>query len=531
MNALIALLLTGLLVFAIALGTAMLLTPLVRTIASRLALFDLPDDRRVHTSPTPRLGGVGVFIAFQLAVLVLYMKYPVALHEGALNFYWWKNYLCGALLLMIIGLVDDLQGLKAFWKLCSQIFVAIFLFFQGVQVGGLFSIDLPWALNLLITIIWFVAIINAFNLIDGFDGVASGLGVIAALGIAGSFVFRGLTHDVIIMVALIGACLGFLKYNRSPASIFLGDCGSMFIGYTLANVTLSTMSKGTGLAAIWVPMLALGVPVFDTFLAVWRRVARKLLHQVLKLPKVGIMAPDMEHVHHRLVNSGLVPKNVAATLYLVNSILVLLGILTMTYREYALGIFSVFFLLAAFTIIRYVARIELWQSGLVIVHGINDNNRLVFKIAFYVICDLLAMLLALGLAISFAPFGPSNMRQLFFWWWSYVPAWVILPLAGMLALSAYTQSRPNIEVAFFSRALREVLGSALVLLIAIAITTNGFAYQRTLAGLYFVLAWIPIAGIRLFPSAVEDLMNFYGMLREQPAISNQDLEPADLKES
>ncbi len=355
------------------------LTPLIRKWALSLGVVDMPGERRPHLQPTPRCGGVAVFIAFHLSCYVAFVTVgPLGLtSEGSLlDFQWWLLLLSSSFVLLLIGLYDDFKELGAVIKLLGQIVAAAIMFFFGVRFGGVFGFELSPFFDFLTTIIWHVAIINAFNLIDGHDGVATGLAAIAALGIGGTFIYRNLPLEALLLCGFIGACLGFLRHNYPPASIFLGDSGSMFLGFTLASITLSTSSKGTGLAALWVPLFALGVPIFDTMLAIVRRSGRVLLDAIEGNPNEGgVMSADIEHVHHRLVQQGFSARTVTSILYIANISLVFVGMLSLIWRDSALGMFLVLFIVGAFITLRHIAQKEVLQVSTVLVE-INSHAHL-----------------------------------------------------------------------------------------------------------------------------------------------------------
>ena len=162
-------------------------------------------------------------------------------------------------------------------------------------------------------------LINAFNLIDGMDGACAGLGMIASAGLAGMLISLHRPADALVLIALAGACLGFLRYNFNPASIFLGDCGSMFIGFMLAAISLKANVKQSTIVALLVPLLAVGVPVFDVIMAVWRRIARKLVG-LIRQDKLAtkVFGPDLDHIHHKLMRSGMTQRKAAMVLYSYN---------------------------------------------------------------------------------------------------------------------------------------------------------------------------------------------------------------------
>ena len=183
------------------------------------------------------------------------------------------------------------------WLSCWVNSVLHFLPFPTIsELKSFWGSNYPGYLNLVVTVAWILILVNAFNLIDGMDGLAVGLAVISSCGIAGSLLFRHLPGDALILIGLIGSCLAFLRYNYYPAKIFLGDSGSMFLGFTLATIALGTASKGTAMATIGIPLLAVGVPIFDTILAIWRRSVRGIMKISNKaFAEDMVMKPDLDH--------------------------------------------------------------------------------------------------------------------------------------------------------------------------------------------------------------------------------------------
>jgi UDP-GlcNAc:undecaprenyl-phosphate/decaprenyl-phosphate GlcNAc-1-phosphate transferase len=339
-----------------------LLTPLVEKVAPRLSLLDMPEARRLHQQPTPTGGGIAVFAGFHLGCAAIFLL-PWPFFEGHLEFGWWWRFLIVSSVLLAVGLADDVRNLRPLVKLLGQIAVAVLAFLLDMRVGRLLHLELHYAVDLFVTVGWFLALINAFNLIDGMDGLATGLAAIASLGLASSYLFRHEPRDTMVMLALLGACLAFLRYNFYPARIFLGDAGSMFLGLVLAAVPLATNAKGTLIASMGVPLLAVGVPVFDTMLAVWRRSVRRAMaraeHPGQSGPEGRLMQADMDHLHHRLAREGLSQRSVATWLYGLNAALVVLGILLMLYHSHSLGILLVAFVAAVYVIVKHLAHVEL----------------------------------------------------------------------------------------------------------------------------------------------------------------------------
>ena len=242
--------------FFAALVVTLIATPLIRRVALRFGVVDLPNERRPHKRPTPRGGGLAVVIGVQAANLLTLIIFRHT-HADAFGFRWWETYTLASTLLVIVGVIDDVRGLNPVAKLCGQAAAAIIISRTGTSFGTIFGLALPPALDSAFVVIWIVAIINAFNLIDGLDGLASGLAIISAIGLCGVFGLGQLPGDVVVLAALIGACLGFLRYNFHPASIFLGDSGSMFIGFTLGVLSLQTLTKSTFVLSMTIPLLVL----------------------------------------------------------------------------------------------------------------------------------------------------------------------------------------------------------------------------------------------------------------------------------
>lgn len=280
-------------------------TPLARKIAVACDAIDYPDKRRVNTRPIPRMGGVAMFIGIVASVVVIDI--------GVLFFGWTNPFASsasgrvdfmlvglGVTFMFIVGVIDDISGLRARYKFLGQVVAAAIvsssgLLLQNIQnpfVEGTF-IEFGW-LSYPITIIYLVCFANIINLIDGLDGLASGISAISAGTI---FVFAALAGRIeaaILCVVVVGVCLGFLKFNHHPASIFMGDSGSLLLGLSLGVVSLLAVARSTLFISLLVPILAAGVPIMDTAAAIIRRTRA---HQ-------PIDAPDKGHIHHRLLAAG-----------------------------------------------------------------------------------------------------------------------------------------------------------------------------------------------------------------------------------
>ena len=316
-----------LLALFIALVFSFLMTPIVRTFAYKVGAIDVPKDgRRMHKVPTPRLGGLAIFIGFMISTLLFVPMTPEM-----------KSVLLGAVVIVVLGVVDDSVVLSAKVKFIVQILAALIPALNGVTIQAfsnpnIFSSNLYWMLgNLSIpfTVLWIVAVTNSVNLIDGLDGLANGVSTISATTMLVLALLLGESDVAIVLAALVGACVGFMPYNFNPAKMFMGDTGAMFLGYILATMSIQGLFKYYAVISFVVPFLILGLPIFDTSFAFFRRLARGQ----------SPMSPDREHIHHRLIDMGLSQKQAVATLYVVSAILGLSTVVLTTGGEQRAMIF------------------------------------------------------------------------------------------------------------------------------------------------------------------------------------------------
>jgi len=433
-------------VFLTGLVVTYLLTPVVRSIAINFGVVDLPDARRPHKRLTARGGGVAVVLGVHAACLAAVL-FPGPKLAGALDFMWWQKFALASLVLLVVGVIDDVRGMRPLIKLGGQIAAALIMWFSGTRFGLLLGYNLPASVDCALVVIWLVAIVNAFNLIDGLDGLASGLAIISAVGLCGILLMQQIPGEVLLLLGFIGACLGFLRYNFNPASIFLGDTGSMFIGFTLGVVSLQTFNKNTFLISMAIPIMVLGVPIYDALLAIWRRSVRSWVSGKNGGTKRGIMQPDVEHLHHRLSKSGLSTKRVATFLYLLNGGLVVFGLAIMLFQSHAAGIFLIALLAGVYVLMRQLAVIELRETGSAILTGLRRPTHSTLKALAYPAWDMIWLAGSLAL-IMWAVEG----QRVDFWhsWFVDLPIWVT-PTFSLLALS-------RTYVTYWPRArLRDVL--------------------------------------------------------------------------
>jgi UDP-GlcNAc:undecaprenyl-phosphate/decaprenyl-phosphate GlcNAc-1-phosphate transferase len=293
---------------------ALAVTPLVRALALRVGALDEPSARRMHSAAVPRLGGVAVLVAGVLALAVAPLLDVPALDLLAARGWHLGWLLAGVLLVTTAGIVDDIRGLEPLPKLCWQGAAAALAIAGGY---GLHGVTNPFtgafiefgAAGGLATVVWILVITNALNLIDGLDGLAAGVAVIASATLLVVAVSEDRVDAACLWATLLGALVGFLRYNFSPASIFLGDSGSLLIGYLLAVLSLQSLQKGATAVVVLVPLLALGLPIMEVVLTLFRR--------TLVSGLASIFRADRQHIHHRLVAAGMTQRRAVLTLYAV----------------------------------------------------------------------------------------------------------------------------------------------------------------------------------------------------------------------
>jgi UDP-GlcNAc:undecaprenyl-phosphate GlcNAc-1-phosphate transferase len=305
--------------FAAALVVGLLITPVVRHYAHRLELLDMPGGRKVHQVPVPRLGGVAMVIAVAVGVTVALFS-PAELNiVGGLRPNRAPAILAAVAVLFAVGVWDDVRGTRPLVKLAFQVAAATLAWGLGLSIERLFF---PWGMvelgvaSLPLTVAWIVGVINAVNLIDGLDGLASGV-VLTALGAFGLLAAGdGVDPTLPIIAATAGAAVGFLAYNLHPASIIMGDTGSMFLGFVVAAIAISLTQDGVSPVAPWVPIIALGVPLADTLWAVIRRTARG----------AAFFVADRGHIHHQLLERGLSQRDAMLSLTAVSAGLAIVAV-------------------------------------------------------------------------------------------------------------------------------------------------------------------------------------------------------------
>lgn len=499
-------------IFLAGMLAALVLTPVWRRFAPRGGFMDRPGGRKVHLRPVPRGGGAAVFVGFHVACAVVFL-FPWKPFAGQLSIDWWFRFLPLSAGVVSLGLLDDRFDLKPLVKLLGQVALGAAAYALGFRLQNLFGFSLPGWVDAAATVFWFVALMNAFNLIDGVDGLATGIALIAAGGIGLSLVFRGSPGDVLLFLGFAGACLGFLRYNFYPASVFLGDAGSLFLGFTLAALSISTNSKASFMAGLGVPMLAVGVPLFDTLLAVWRRSMRRILNRAAGgRTGPGIENADADHLHHRLLRRGFGQGQVAGFLYAATLLLVVVGLLASAFNDRALGILVLAFLLAAYTVVRHLAGIELHESGQVVLRGLARPVRRNRTLLFYLVGDLLILnsVLLAGHALLDLQDGVLDVSLKAAWLGS-APMDLFIPFAVLLLFRSYSRVWYLARVSeYASTGLAVALGYAIAGGLQLLVARSR-GEVLSLALYYLLLAGLAAPAVVLTRAAlrvVQDLMQW-----------------------
>ncbi|HZK88281.1 MAG TPA: MraY family glycosyltransferase [Anaerovoracaceae bacterium] len=300
-------------IFLTAFVLALIFTPVAIWLAPKIGAVDIPKDaRRMHTKPMPRFGGMAIFIGATIAITVFIGNDPRAI-----------GILIGGVCIYALGVVDDLKGMPAKVKLLGQIGCASIVFAFGIRIqfitnhfgdGHSYLVGIT---SFIITIIWIVGITNTVNLIDGLDGLAAGVAAIASLSICYTAYIHGMYEVTFAMLAIAGGALGFLPFNFHPAKIFMGDGGSLFLGFMLAAFSIMGPVKGATIVATIVPVLVLGIPIFDTAFAILRRLINRR----------PIMEADKGHLHHRMMAVGLGQKRTVLMIYGISAVMGIAAVL------------------------------------------------------------------------------------------------------------------------------------------------------------------------------------------------------------
>ena len=418
-----------------AFAVSLILTRICIAVLPHLGYMDIPKGRHIHKKPVPRAGGIGFILAFWFAILLYAAKltngdFSQLLSLPVGQFLWSMS--GASLILLVTGLYDDRFEMHSVAKLMLQICAGATLYFMDGGIRTIFDYTLPAYVALPLTIIWTIGIVNAFNLIDGLDGLAAGLASISSICVAIWILINGDNLPmVILLLTFCASCLGFLVFNFSPAKIFMGDTGSMFLGLFFATTSMDQCSRpAITVAALLVPLVAIGVPIFDVILAIWRRSVRKFgIHMLKKnmnndemvselehgidctgkidLEKAaednGVMDADQDHLHHRLLRESHNKTSRAVLLMYTISVLFSIGAIALTFvgrsmpaLAFLLVVIGVFFTLR-------LANIELLASMTVVAQGVRMPRKSFILTAAHPMLDVFLISVTYFLVYFLAP--------------------------------------------------------------------------------------------------------------------------------
>lgn len=470
---------------------ALALTPLVRTVARRYGMVAKPKTDRWHKKPTAMFGGVAIWLAVALTYVVFVRPNTPTGLTGHFPGSFLDVVMGASTFLFLVGLADDLLNTKPYQKLIGQVMGSAFVIYYGLA--------LPWtgysAVNVALTIFWLIGITNAVNLLDNMDGLASGIAIIASGFLALSFLATGQLMEALMLVTFAGALLGFLVYNSSPASIFMGDCGSMFIGFFLASAALVNVSGGRSrslLPVLAVPILVLFIPIFDTtFVTILRKLSGRAASQ-----------GGRDHTSHRLVALGMSERHAVWMLY---GLAALSGFLALLVQQVKLDVSLA--AIAGFTILLtllgvYLAGVKVYDET---EEALAAGNKSLYAFLidlsykrriFEVLLDVILILLAYwgAYAVKFGAFSGSSAWRLFL---RTLPVLVFFKMASFLVMGVYRglwRYTGLDDLVVFVKAV--VLSSVLsVMAVLFAFRFEGFS--RTVFIIDGLLMFMFLAGSRL----------------------------------
>lgn len=323
--------------FLIALISSLLLTYPVKKFAVKIGMMDVPNHRKIHTKITPRLGGLAIFLGAFLGALYLQPR-----HEHVTEIF------LGAIVIILTGALDDRYSLRPVVKLTGQLIAASFLVSSGliierITLPVLGVVDLGFV-SVLVTVLWVVGITNAINLIDGLDGLATGVSTIALTSMLIMAIVDVRIVAAYLCVVLIGANLGFLYHNFYPAHIYMGDTGSNFLGYMIAAISMLGLFKNIALFSFVIPIIILAVPIFDTIFAIVRRA----------LNKESIMMADNKHIHYQLLASGFSHRKTVLIVYAFSTLFGIMAVL-FSYASFGLSLLMTLFVFVLIHILAELA--------------------------------------------------------------------------------------------------------------------------------------------------------------------------------
>ena len=447
-----------------AFAVSLILTRLCITVLPHLGYMDIPKGRHIHKKPVPRAGGVGFILAFWFSILL----YAGKLCGGDFSKLADQNVgqfliaLAGAsFILFFTGLYDDRFDMPSVIKLMLHIAAGATLYFLGGGIRTIFDYTLPPYLALIVTVCWTIGIVNAFNLIDGLDGLAAGLASISSICIAAWIILSGGNLPMVILLfTFCAACLGFLVFNFSPARIFMGDTGSMFLGLFFAMTSMDQCSRpAVTVAALLVPLVAIGLPIFDVILAIWRRSVRRfgvhMLKENLDNAEVvtelengidstgrielksainnesGVMDADQDHLHHRLLRESNNKTSRAVLLMYAISVVFSLGAIALTFIGKSMPALAFLLVIVGVFFTLRLANIELLASMSVLAQGVRFPRKSFILTAIHPLLDFIMVSASFFLIYALLQKPIRSTYNFYMFLILVVPYFLVLILSGV----------------------------------------------------------------------------------------------------
>lgn len=346
-------------IFIISLVFSLCLTPLAKRIGIHFGAIDLPDARKIHRTEIPRTGGMAIFFSFIISIFITKFFVTTIIAKNFIIDERSKYFAIGCMIAFGIGVIDDFKRLGPGIKFVFQVVAATIAFWGGIRIQsigvGKFVISFG-IISYFVTVFWFLLFINAINLIDGLDGLAGGISVFCCCMMIFLSMIRKDYWSALVFASLTGSILGFLRYNFNPASIFMGDGGSYFIGFAIAGLSILSSVKSQVSASILIPLIALGLPVFDAIFAPIRRF----------LVGKEMFKPDRSHIHHRLIEMGLSTKKAVLILYIITILLCCLAILVVNFRNEHIGFVLIIVGIGMIVIVQKLGYLEYFGSDKII---------------------------------------------------------------------------------------------------------------------------------------------------------------------
>lgn len=352
--------------------------------------FDPTSERKIHSGKISRLGGIALFAGVQLTALLVFSMQAVMPFEGIITIDKWEGLALASTTLFLICFYDDLLDCRWWLKLCAQIAAATLSFSYGFRFESLLGFDLPLVIDLAFTIVWFLIFINSFNLIDGIDGLAAGLAICSSVGLIVSAFVGAIPVDLMLSLAIVGACAGFLVYNVHPARIFMGDAGSNFLGFILSAIALLSVSRTSFLLSLLIPLLVIGIPAFELIVTVVRRGLRSLWKGEGWLrAAMSTVQADRGHLHHKLIDAGYSQATVARILYTMNLGVVGLCLFLVSLQGATQPLLLAAALTAIILVIESIKNVAVWNTPRAIQRGLSWKHSSELVSLAYIMGDVL----------------------------------------------------------------------------------------------------------------------------------------------